>query len=220
MIKIKGKVLVYLLVMLVSPHVAAYGKIYGENRNYSPDPLVPANSVEPDGPSKILRQGFAQLRSLFKNGQPNRKNVESFVNDALSPYFDFKYMTRWAAGPLYKKLSQKQKRKMRRHLQQSFLSILVKNLASYQSQSIKVMPARPGKSDKEVLVTVWVKKLRARPVKVNFRFYFNGKAWKVFDVAANGSSAVLHYRQHFARQYRKNQQQKMMRQRRQNQRTW
>jgi phospholipid transport system substrate-binding protein len=37
------------------------------------------------------------------------------------------------------------------------------------------------------------------PANLDFRFYRGKTGWKVFDVAANGSSALTYYRQYFAR---------------------
>ncbi|MEW8429523.1 MAG: ABC transporter substrate-binding protein [Candidatus Thiodiazotropha sp.] len=35
---------------------------------------------------------------------------------------------------------------------------------------------------------------------MDFRFYRSEAGWKVFDVSANGNSAVAYYRRHFANQ--------------------
>ncbi|MCB1882186.1 MAG: ABC transporter substrate-binding protein, partial [Gammaproteobacteria bacterium] len=42
----------------------------------------------------------------------------------------------------------------------------------------------------------------AYPARLDFRFYLAEDGWKVFDVAANGSSAVMHYRQQFRQMMR------------------
>ena len=33
--------------------------------------------------------------------------------------------------------------------------------------------------------------------RLEFRFYWSGTAWRIFDVAANGASAVAYYRRYF-----------------------
>jgi phospholipid transport system substrate-binding protein len=40
----------------------------------------------------------------------------------------------------------------------------------------------------------------AYPTRIDFRFYRGESGWKIFDVSANGSSALAFYRQYFARQ--------------------
>ncbi|RKZ36806.1 MAG: ABC transporter substrate-binding protein, partial [Gammaproteobacteria bacterium] len=36
-----------------------------------------------------------------------------------------------------------------------------------------------------------------------FRFYRSPRGWRIFDVSANGASAVTFYRQYFSRQVRR-----------------
>jgi len=170
---------------------------------YEPYPQAPAESVQLLSPSTILKQGFTKLRSFFTPGtQSNPKAIEQFVNQELAPYFDFKYMTKWAAGSIYRKADAAEKNRMQAYLRRSFLTTLVKSLADYDSREIRVSRVKRGRSGKEVTVAVWILRARGNPTKINFRFYFDGTDWKVFDLTANGNSAVIHYRNYFKRQYR------------------
>jgi phospholipid transport system substrate-binding protein len=170
-----------------------------------------------DEPGKILTKGFMQLSHFFQRpGSQSSDAVEGFVNQTIAPYFDFGYMTQWAAGHKYKRLDAKEKNRMKNYLQRSFLSSLVKSLSSYDGQRIQVLKARPGRSGKEVTVTVMIQQAgNYYPSKVNFRFYHNGRQWKVFDVSANGSSAVVHYRKVFAQQAKAKRQRELIQQRQQ-----
>ena len=189
-----NKISIAVLLMLSSISVFASG----------PYPPAPAESVQLLSPATILKEGFAKLRTFFVNGRPTDVSaVERFVNLQLAPYFDFEYMTKWAAGSLYRKASAAQKSSMQKYLRQSFLATLVKSLASYDSREIRVSRLKRGRSDKEVIVAAWILRHRGNPTKVNFRFYFNGTDWKVFDITANGNSAVIQYRRHFKRQFRR-----------------
>jgi phospholipid transport system substrate-binding protein len=38
------------------------------------------------------------------------------------------------------------------------------------------------------------------PASIDFRFYQSNEGWKIFDVTANGNSALAYYRQYFNRQ--------------------
>ena len=187
------KISIALLIMLANMPAFAY----------TPHPPAPPESVQLLSPATILKQGFTKLRSFFKHGPNNANAIEGFVNTELAPYFDFEYMTKWAAGSLYRKSNAAQKARMQAYLRQSFLNTLVKSLASYNSREIRVSKVKRGRSAKEVSVAVWILRHRGQPTKINFRFYFNGTDWKVFDLTANGNSAVIHYRNHFKRQHRR-----------------
>jgi len=38
---------------------------------------------------------------------------------------------------------------------------------------------------------------------LNFRFYWNEQGWRIFDVSANGASAVAYYRSYFGEMFRR-----------------
>jgi phospholipid transport system substrate-binding protein len=42
----------------------------------------------------------------------------------------------------------------------------------------------------------------AYPARIDFRFYRGAEGWKVYDVAANGQSAVAYYRREFRQMMR------------------
>ncbi|MBT5230473.1 MAG: ABC transporter substrate-binding protein [Methylococcales bacterium] len=171
---------------------------------YAPEDMM--QPVQQENPSALLKTGFAQLRHFFKDSRPgNKERIEHFVNTQLVPYFDFEYMTKWSGGRLYRESNPRQRAKMQGYLRQTFLSNLIKNLATYRSQQVKVGRTKQGRRRNEAYVNVWLRKAQGYIVKVKFRLYDNGQQWKVFDVSADGSSAMIHYRRHFQQQYRKQQ---------------
>jgi ABC-type transporter MlaC component len=56
-------------------------------------------------------------------------------------------------------------------------------------------PRQRGRS--EVVVSARVSPPRGYPVRVDFRFMDGPEGWKIYDVASNGSSAVIYYRNYF-----------------------
>ena len=53
------------------------------------------------------------------------------------------------------------------------------------------------------------------PARMDFRLYRSGDDWRVYDVAANGQSAIVHYRRELMRQIRQQKMQQMRQQQRQ-----
>jgi len=87
---------------------------------------------------------------------------------------------------------------MAARLRALFLAALARNLGSFVGPlpRVQVYPARAGRDPGEAVVDA---RVDAGPWKVTLavRFYRATDGWKVFDVAANGISAVAFYRRYF-----------------------
>ena len=122
-----------------------------------------------------------------------------------APYFDFAYMARWAAGPLHRRMSDKQRSALSEHLRTTFLSALARNLGSFAQPppAINISAPPRGRSENEIAVYAKVKWTEGFTIQLEFRFYWSPDGWKIFDVAANGASAVGYYRRYYSEQLRR-----------------
>jgi len=167
-----------------------------------------AYAVEPyfvATPDQLIRQGVNRLTGfLIGVEDATPEAVQEFVNLEIAGYFDFAYMARWAAGPFYQRLDTAQKAAMTAKMKDLFLGALARNLGSLQRPipRIDVFPARPGRSVNEASVTARVM-ANPRQIRMNFRFYWSNHGWRVFDVSANGASAVAFYRRYFNNMFRR-----------------
>ena len=86
-----------------------------------------------------------------------------------------------------------------------FIGALARNLGVYTAPmpQVQVLPARQGHTPREALVQARVLMGAGVAMRLDFRFYWNGYAWRVFDVSANGASAVAFYRDFFADRLRR-----------------
>jgi phospholipid transport system substrate-binding protein len=158
-------------------------------------------------PAAILKGGIGKLTKFVKSGQAqDPARALAFLKSEIVPYFDFEYMTRWAAGPAWRRMSAQQRAAMQSKLTESFITTLVKNLASYSDQPIRYFTPR-GQGSDDVRVKVWIMEPNGIPTKLEFRFYKSRDGWKIFDVKAGGNSAVVHYRNQFRNMFRHNSQQ-------------
>lgn len=162
---------------------------------WSAPPAVP-QQTEPN-PATVLRDGMSRLVSFLKTN-PDPTQISAFVDAEIAPYFDFSYMTQWVAGRSYRYMSEGQRQAMEEQLKQMFLSALAQRLGAYSNQGVRFH--RPHRvTGREVSVGVDILQPGTYPARLNFRFYRGKDGWKVFDVSANGSSALVHYRQYFTR---------------------
>ena len=156
-------------------------------------------------PDALIRQGIDQLRG-FLAASPNAPTdvVHAFVSQQIAPYFDFQYMAQWAAGPLLHRLNPAQRGALTAQLQMLFIDALARNLGTLERPlpQVDVFPARPGQSMSDAIVYARVlgQNMQSR---LEFRFYWDGYRWRVYDAAANGSSAVAYYRHYFTTMLRR-----------------
>jgi phospholipid transport system substrate-binding protein len=181
------------------------GPYPGMHRPPVQQPAMPPPAM-PDfmttSPEQILRSGLDRLSGfLARGGSPAPEEVKAFLDQEISPYFDFDYMARWAGGPLYAQMDDSQREQFASKLKDLFFSALARNLGAYAepAPTVDILPARPRGYGREVDVTARVtpQGQGAYPVRLEFRFYPSRTGWKVFDVTANGTSAVSFYRSYF-----------------------
>ncbi len=86
----------------------------------------------PTTPDQVVRRGVDRLTGFLMGAQnPSSEAIRGFLNREIAPSFDFTYMARWAAGPMYRRLSPAQHARMTVLLKDLFLSALAKNLGTY-----------------------------------------------------------------------------------------
>lgn len=148
-------------------------------------------------PAAILKAGINKLTRFIKSGAAkDSAKAMQFIQTQIAPYFDFEYMTRWAAGPAWRRMSPEQRATMQQQLTTSFLNTLAQKLNTYSDQPIRYFTPR-GQSRDDVSVRAWIMQPTGIPTKLEFRFYKGKDGWKIFDVKAAGNSAVVYYRKQF-----------------------
>lgn len=153
------------------------------------------------GPEIILRAGIERLKGFMAGGGGQGRDADRFIDNEIAPFFDFDYMAKWAAGPRWRYLSAEQRNQMSTTIKRLFLAALAKNISGYGDPIVRIHRARAGRSRGEVSVSATVSPRYGRGVRVvlKFRFYKSPDGWKIFDVSANNTSAVLYYRRYFNR---------------------
>jgi phospholipid transport system substrate-binding protein len=142
-----------------------------------------------------LREGMDKLTDfLSREETPNKLQVAAFLDGNIAPYFDFDYMAKWVAGRGYSAMSTERRQAQAATLDAPFLGPLAAKLAKYKGQQVRFFRPRRGPRG-AVSVPVGILRPGGYPSKLEFRMYRADDGWKVFDVMANGRSAVAHYRQ-------------------------
>lgn len=178
------------------------GFVYAQTSDESGGDFPPA----PMRPDELLREGVERLTVFLSTDEAlTPEQIHAFLTRDIAPYFDFSYMARWAAGPLHRRLTEEQSNLLANHLRGMFLSALARNLGSFAQPppTIDVSAPTRGRSDNEIAVFTTVKSASGFTIRLEFRFYWSPDGWKIFDVAANGASAVGYYRRYYTEQLRR-----------------
>ncbi|HEY5700588.1 MAG TPA: ABC transporter substrate-binding protein [Gammaproteobacteria bacterium] len=189
------RAILFVLFLGLAPTVIAQS--YAPGRGSPP----PAYAPLPATPDQLLRQGMDRLTGfLIGAGNPSPAALVTFLDHEVAPYFDFEYMARWAAGSLYRRLTPEQNQRLAQKLKHLFLDALARNLGTFARPlpRIDVFPARAGRSGNEATVDARVITDSGLVVQFEFRFYWSDGDWKIYDVSANGASAVAFYRGYFS----------------------
>lgn len=169
-------------------------------------PTMPPQAVmhDPSGlaePAMVLRQGIETLTGYMDRGQDKipPAQLQQFLQREIAPYFDFEHMAWWSAGALNRYMHPGQRERLAELLQQRFIAAMVEQLSSYRHAQLVYLPPRGNLMQGDVTLGLRVVGANAPPVQLDFRLYRNQRGeWKVYDVVANGLSAVTHYRTEFA----------------------
>lgn len=190
----KTAIVTALLTLLATAPLMAM-PYYGYGR-----PPMHAPQMQQPGPGELLREGMGRLLKFMRQqDRPNQQAIAAFLQNEIAPYFDFAYMSIWVAGPMNRRMNDQQRVELAQSIEQLLLTTLAERLTSYQNQDVRFYPPRRA-GENEVKVRVAILQANGYPANLDFRFYRSSDGWKVFDVAANGSSALTYYRQYFSRQ--------------------
>ena len=159
-------------------------------------------------PAYVIQTTLDKIATFSSNSdRANPVELRVFIEKQIIPHFDFNNMAHWITGPYAHNMTEKDKTDFKRSLRETFLSSLAKHLGSYDAENtrFRIFPARFRGPD-EAFVSTTVYRTDTPPVRLDFRMRRDGEgpnaAWKIIDVKANGSSAVLYYRRHFMSQLR------------------
>lgn len=181
---------------------------YGTGVGPGPGAYMPGPQTA--NPAVALRAGVDRLLAfLGSEPRPSEDALAGFLNNEIAPFFDFDYMARSAGGRLFEQMNGDEQRAMVEDIKRSFLTKMAEKLNGYDNQQVRFLPPRAGSDRQTAQVSVAILDPGSYPARLDFRLYRSGDQWRVYDVAANGQSAIVHYRQQLMRQVQQQRMQQM-----------
>lgn len=164
----------------------------------------------PRSPVDLLEESIKNVTDFL--ARPQQSSIEEityFLNQEISPHFDFNYMARWVAGRYFRTMSPEQKAVFRETFVGLFVTTFVKKLTRFQKYPPVIGNFTSKRtSENEATASVKVFQETGGHIQVDFKFIKRPMGWKVIDVRANGISALLYYRNYFMEQIRRSEQQR------------
>jgi phospholipid transport system substrate-binding protein len=156
-----------------------------------------------NNPAQVLQQGIETITGyLAENRQANPAALKHYLNSQIVPYFDFKLMAQWVAGASGRNLNENQQRYLENLLKNDILGIMVSRLANYKDSQIRYYPVQVAPNQQQILLRADIIRPGQMPLNLAFRLHKGEEGWRVFDVIANGASAIAHYRSQFQEKMR------------------
>ncbi|MGB5277237.1 MAG: ABC transporter substrate-binding protein [Gammaproteobacteria bacterium] len=156
-------------------------------------------------PAAELKQAVSDLEKFIKGKDVAHPGMlRSFLEKKIFPHFDFDAMSEWITGPYARYMSTEDKIEFQTKLQETFLTALVKHMGGFDPDNTSLRYDRTrfrGRGD-EAVVRVNVIRKQQPPARLDFGMRRDDGKWRIVDVKANGTSAVLYYRRHFIAELR------------------
>ena len=166
-------------------------------------------TVTPSDPTYVIKTTLEKITAFSSNSDKvNPMKLRGFIENQIIPHFDFDNMSHWITGRYARNMSESDKSDFQRNLRETFLTSLSKHLGSFDAENTRVRfyPAR-YRGPAEAFASASVYRPDSMPVRLDFRMRRDGDDWRIIDVKANGSSAIIYYRRHFISQLRQYQRQ-------------
>lgn len=188
-----------MIIILLGVALPAFANPYARpNPNAGPGPQIKSQGSQP---AAVLRDGITRLQKFLASGKADSPaELKTFVNGQVKTFFDFDRMSRLVGGPFYARLNPKQRKKFSSRVEAMFLKGFIRQVTAYSPRQPKIefLPPRPSRDGREIVLQGRALFANGSAKRLVFRFGRNQEGeWRIFDVAANGSSAVLYYRKHF-----------------------
>lgn len=150
-------------------------------------------------PAVLLKKAVERVSAFVSKGEmKDVASLDHFLDEQIAPFFDFSEMGVLVGGKLYHKMDQANQKEFQQRLQLLMFDNLTSYIVSFDGTMPQTAFFQPVMTPNgQMVARVRVLRRNMRPTNLAFRFVKGSNGWKVIDVAANGQSAILYYRQYY-----------------------
>lgn len=156
-------------------------------------------------PDEIVQETSEKLLEILQKDNERLRNshqdMRRLVDEILLPVIDFDAFSKLILGHNWRKATPAQRRRFIQEFKGMLIRTYTKYLVDYSGTQVTLLPKKGARKDpKRQLVFTEVSQPGKPPLAVNYSFWFNNGAWKVYNVSVDGLSLVHLFRTEFDRE--------------------
>jgi len=179
-------------------------RYYGAQPRAQQNTPAPRQQNQANNPAVLIQAADKKLKSFLSSKQAtNPKMLRAFLENEIIPGINFKFMMRSVAGPFLSRMSPADLQEFQGKLKENFTATLARHLGSFDANAQVQIGSAKMRRENEAVVNTRVFRSNSHPIRLDFRLMRDANSWKIIDVQANGSSAIVYYRNFFRNQLRR-----------------
>lgn len=161
-----------------------------------------ATTVPPDEIVKsTMEKFFAVIKKDDESIERNPRDMQRLVDEILLPVIDFDAFSKLTLGHNWSKATPDQRRRFTQEFKGMLVRTYTKYLLDYAGTEVSILPKKEAQRDpKRQMVFTELSQTGKPPLPVNYSFWLNEGAWKVYNVSVDGLSLVHLFRTDFDRE--------------------
>jgi phospholipid transport system substrate-binding protein len=167
--------------------------------------LAQALAVTTMQPEEIVKTTLERFfKAISKEGERlkrNPQNMQRLVDENLLPVIDFDAFSKLTLGHNWRKATPDQRRRFTQAFKGMLIRTYTKYLLDYSDAQVTVLPNKEvQRNPKRQMVLTELSQPGKPPLAVNYSFWLNEGAWRVYNVSVDGLSLVHLFRTEFDRE--------------------
>lgn len=168
--------------------------------------LVPLSAAavgaDVESPSGLVKAVSHQVVDALRRNRETIRNdppqLVSLMERAIVPHFDIQLMGREVLGKYWRRATADQRTRFLSAFRKMLIDDYAAIFGKYTNQSVELLPTHAPSHRGEALVSTIVVMPGGRRVRVDYRLHQEGVDWRIYDVAVDGVSLLLNYRNTFS----------------------
>ena len=153
-----------------------------------------SRAIAADNPQAAVQTGMDQVLKILKQNPQDTRARREQIQAVVDGYFDFEAIARLAVGPRWGSVPPEKQQEFTREFSKLLFNTFLGDIEKYAKEKITYSqrPIYEG----YVVVKALVRD-QGGPVSLDYSLHLKDGNWKVYDVAVEGTSLVVNYRNQF-----------------------
>jgi phospholipid transport system substrate-binding protein len=151
-------------------------------------------AIADEAPQAVVQSGTDQVFNLLRDYPQDSRERRENIEAVLGKYFDFESMARLAVGRKWDSLSSEEQQRFTREFRALLFSTYLGDIEEYIRKNMNYRTETLSEGYAVVKTSLTY---QGNPVSLDYYLHDREGKWKVYDVAVQGMSLVINYRDQF-----------------------